>query len=366
MLLAAAGLGLAPSALADTGPQPLSLSLSAPAPAEVGLAGQPVEYTDTVANTGSTATGELVMRFVLDSGEGLPPNAASLEYRTEGGDWKPVPLEYGASVFSGTLPETFSLEAGASRTVHLRVGLPMGTAHDGDSNGGTRSLKLHTTVARTAAGAAAAEDDHVIAVDAPSPSLSGVPASVTAGGPGVTFDAKVANPTASAYTNLSHVLITTTHTIVEVNRSGHWVTLTPSTSTSEPGSFVYTLDGKDSSLAAHAASVTRVRLSYDPTGGGVHAELGTCLLVNAGPNPLSGTTFCGRSTPIEVKPASTPAPSASASASATVTAAGSAPAPQLAETGSDGTSAMAIGAGALMLAGAVTLTAAATRRRSSR
>ncbi|NUR00954.1 MAG: hypothetical protein HOY79_31825 [Streptomyces sp.] len=367
LLLTAAGLGLAPAALADSGPHPLSLSLSAPAPAELGLAGQPVEYTDTVTNTGSTTTDELVMRFVLDGGPGLPPNAASLEYRTETGVWKPVPLEFNASTFYGTLPPTFTLEPGASRAVHLRIGLPMGTPHNGDSNGGTQSLKVHTTVARGASGAAAALDDHVIKVDGPSPSLSGVPASVTAGGPGVTFDAKVSNPTASAYKNLSHLLLTDTHAIVQVSRMGRWTTLEPTVSRAEPGTFTFTLDGKDSSLGAHTETVTKVRLSYVKSGGGAHAKLTDCLLVNAGADPLSGTTFCDKQTPITVKPAAAPSgsPTPTATYSPTTTAT-PATAAQLAKTGSNGTSAMAVGAGALMLAGAAAVSAATLRRRSHR
>lgn len=371
LLLSVAGLGLAPAALADNGPQPLSLSLSAPAPAEIGLAGQPVEYADTVTNTGATTTDELAMRFLLDGGEGLPSNAASLEYRADSGSWKPVPLDFANSTFSGTLPETFSLRPGASRTVHLRIGLPMGTPHNGDSNGGTGSLKVHTTVARVTAGAAAATDDHTIAVDGVSSSLSGVPASVTAGGAGATFDAKVSNPTASDYKNLSHVLVTDTFAIVEVRRSGGWTRLTPTTS---EGSAYFTLDGKDSSIGAHTDTVTKVRLAYARNAGGVRETLGNCVLVNVDPNTHNGTTFCDQQTSITVKapasstPSATPTVTASAATSGGTTGGTTGPdtSAQLARTGGDDTTAMAIGAGALLLAGAAVVTATTRRRRSHR
>jgi hypothetical protein len=389
LLLSAAVFGLAPAALADDGPHPLELSLSAPAPAEIGLAGQPVEYSDTVTNTGAAATDELVMRFTLDGGQGLPSNAASLEYRTAGGVWKPVPLDFAGTTFSGTLPGTFTLGAGASRTVRLRVGLPMGTPHNGDSNGGTQSLKVHTTVSRAAAGAAAVVDDHTIAVSAATASLSGVPAFATAGDAGITFDAKVSNPTASAYENLSHILVTDTHTIVEVRRSGGWTRLPAVMAPIGPGETgraVYTLDGKDSSIGAHTETVTKVRLSYPRSAGGAKSIFSDCLLVNAGANPLSGTTFCDKQTTIPVRvaatggtsptavPTATPTTSTTTAASPATPAAIPAPARsatpdtsgQLAKTGSGSASAMAAGAGALLLAGAAVVGAAAHRRRASR
>ncbi|MFF7156045.1 LPXTG cell wall anchor domain-containing protein [Streptomyces sp. NPDC008139] len=384
LLLSVAGFGLAPAALADNAPRPLSLSLSAPAPTEIGLAGQPVEYTDTVTNTGADATGELAMRFLLDGGLGLPSNAASLEYRAEGGSWRPVPLHYADAVFSGTLPGTFTLAPGASRSVHLRIGLPMGTAHHGDSNGGTDALKVRTTVSRPAGGAAAVKDDHTIEVGAPTSALRGVPASMTAGGAPATFGAELSNATASDYKNLSHVLVTNTFATVEVRRSGGWVKLTPETT---DGYAVFALGGKDSSVGAHTDTVTEVRLAYDRNAGGTKTTVSDCVLVDAGANPLSGNAFCNRQISITVKspatstpsatPSSTPsatasstpsgAPSGTPSATPTATASGAGPdtAAQLAKTGGDDSSTMAVGAAALLLAGGAVVTAA-TRRRGSR
>ncbi|MEU6852636.1 hypothetical protein ABZ901_22265 [Actinacidiphila alni] len=396
VLLAAGGLGLAPAALADGGPGPLAVTLSAPAPAEIGLAGQPVEYADTVTNTGTATTDELALRFTLDGGVGLPPNAASLEYRADDGSWRPVPLEYGHGVFTGTLPGGFTLEPGASRTVRLRIGLPMGTPHNGDSNGGTQALKVHTAVGRSAGGAAAATDDHTIAVDGLSASLSGVSASVTAGGAGVTFEARAANPTASAYTNVSHVLVTGAGAVVETRHSGSgWTRLTPGGEADEPGVSVFTLDGKDASMGAHTTAVTDVRLSFPKSAGGTKATVGDCVLVNAAPGrPLSGTTSCGPQSTITVKaavtgggstsPTAMPTATATATATATTgsgtttgtttgTTSGAAPTAtpaadtgQLASTGNSGASKLAAGAGVLFLAGAAAVGAAALRRRATR
>ncbi|SFE19862.1 hypothetical protein SAMN05216251_10264 [Actinacidiphila alni] len=390
VLLAAGGFGLAPAALADSGPGPLAVTLSAPAPAEIGLAGQPVEYADTVTNTGTTTTDELTLRFTLDGGVGLPSNAASLEYRADDGSWRPVPLEYGHGVFAGTLPGGFTLEPGASRTVRLRIGLPMGTPHNGDSNGGTQALKVRTAVGRSAGGVAAATDDHTIAVDGLSASLSGVPSSVTAGGPGVTFEARAANPTASAYTNVSHVLVTAAGAVVETRHAGAgWTRLTPGSEADEPGVSVFTLDGKDASMGAHTTAVTDVRLSYPKSAGGTKTTVGDCVLVNAAPGrPLSGTTSCGPQSTITVKAAVTGGGSTSPTATPTTTAtstvttgsgtttgttSGAAPtAPpsadtgQLASTGSSGASKLAAGAGVLFLAGAAAVGAAALRRRATR
>lgn len=365
LLLAVAGFGLAPAALADDGPQQDLVALSAPAPAELGLAGQPVEYTDTVTNTGTTTTDPLVLRFLLDGGGGLPENAASLEYRADDGTWQPVPLDFHSPAFSGELPGSFTLAPGATRTVQLRIGLPMGTPHNGDSNGGTQSLKVHTTVSRTAAGAAAATDDHVIKVDALSSALSGVPASVTAGGPGAVLTTKVTDPTASGYENITHVLLTDTHATVEVQRAGRWTALTPKTDSAEPGTSIWELDGKDFTLPPHTAKVAQIRVSYDAAAGGHRAELTDCVLVNAGAKPLSGTTFCAQRTTLDVKAApakaSSPTPTPTATASP---AAASAPSAQLAETGSNDNTPMALGAGALVLAGALTVAAATHRRRT--
>lgn len=389
LLLAAAGFGLAPAASAD-GSQPPVLAVDTAAPAEVGLAGLPVAFTTKVSNTGAYDTSSARLIYRIDGGAGLPPNAVSLQYRLSGTAWKTVPLTYADEKFSSEMPETFPLAAGKSRTVQLRIGVPMGTPHNGDSNGGTQQLKLTTLVSFGASGAATGTDHDTIKVDGPGAGLSGVPATVTAGGPAVSFEATVNNPTASRYENVTDTLITNRYASVQVLRSGTWKTLTPVTSNADADLYGFDVIGKDASLAAHSSTVARVRVTYrkdTPTG---KAKVQSCVYVNQGSRPFSGTTFCGnRATLTVLAPGSTgstggtptPTPTASATPTPSASPSASAEAPsatsgttsgtsgassQLARTGSSGTSTIAAAAGAFILAGAGTLGVAALRRRRTR
>lgn len=394
LLLAATGFGLAPAASADES-QPPMLAVATAAPAEVGLAGLPVAFTTKVSNTGAHDTSSARLIYRIDGGAGLPSNAVSLQYRLSGTAWKTVPLTYADEKFSGEIPETFPLAAGQSRTVQLRIGVPMGTPHNGDSNGGTQQLKLTTLVSYGASGPAT--DTDTIKVDGLSTGLSGVPATVTAGGPAVSFEATVTNPTASRYENVTDTLITNRYASVQVLRSGTWKTLTPVTSNAEADVYGFDVIGKDASLAAYSSTVAKVRVTYRkdaPTG---KATVQPCAFVNQGSTPFRGTTSCGdratltvlaagstgstggTSTPIPTPTASaTPTPSASpststeapSSTSTSGTASGttsgtSGASSQLAKTGSSGTSTIAA-AGAFLLAGAGVLGAVALRRRRTR
>ena len=382
LLLAAAGFGLAPAASADE-PQPPMLAVATAAPAEVGLAGLPVDFTTKVSNTGTHDTSSARLIYRIDGGAGLPPNAVSLQYRLSGTAWKTVPLTYADAKFSGEMPETFPLAAGRSRTVQLRIGVPMGTPHHCDTNGGTQQLKLTTLVSYGASGAAAGRDDDTIKVDGLSTGLSGVPATVTAGGPAVSFDVRLTNPTASRYENVTDRLITNRYASVQVLRSGTWKTLTPVTSNGEADVYGFDVIGKDASLAAHSSTVAKVRVTYrkdTPTG---KATVQPCAVVNEGSVLFSGTTFCGNSATLRVLAAgstggtptptptasATPTPSASPSTSTetpSATSGTSGASSQLAKTGSSGTSTIAAAAGALLLAGAGALGAVALRRRRTR
>ncbi|MFB7333996.1 hypothetical protein ACFC00_20475 [Streptomyces adustus] len=378
LLLAAAGLGLAPAAFADES-QPPTLAVATAAPTEVGLAGLPVAFTTKVSNTGSYDASSTRLIYRIDGGAGLPSNAVSLQYQLSGTEWKTVPLTYADGKFSGEIPETFPLAAGQSRTVQLRIGVPMGTPHNGDSDGGTQQLKLTTLVSHGASGAASDTDDDTIKVDGLSTALSGVPATVTAGGPAVSFEATVTNPTPSEYENVTDTLITNKYASVQVLRSGTWKTLTPVTSDAEADVYGFDVIGKDASLAAHSSTVARVRVTYrkdTPTG---KASVKSCVFVNQGPTPFRGTTFCGESATLTVlaagstgsTPTPTPTPTASASPSSSAqtpsaTSGTSGAGTQLAETGSSGTSTIAAASGAFLLAGAGALGAVALRRRRTR
>ncbi|MEU9546902.1 MULTISPECIES: LPXTG cell wall anchor domain-containing protein [Streptomyces] len=391
LLLAATGFGLAPAASADES-QPPMLAVATAAPAEVGLAGLPVGFTTKVSNTGAHDTSSARLIYRIDGGAGLPSNAVSLQYRLSGTAWKTVPLTYADEKFSGEIPETFPLAAGQSRTVQLRIGVPMGTPHNGDSNGGTQQLKLTTLVSNGASGAATDTDDDTIKVDGLSTGLSGVPATVTAGGPAISFEATVTNPTASRYENVTDTLITNRYASVQVLRSGTWKTLTPVTSNAEADVYGFDVIGKDASLAAYSSTVAKVRVTYRKDTPAGKATVQPCAFVNQGSTPFRGTTSCGdratltmlaagstgstggTSTPIPTPTASaTPTPSASPStsteapsATSGTTSGTSGTSSQLAKTGSSGTSTIAVAAGAFLLAGAGVLGAVALRRRRTR
>ncbi|CAM5276029.1 MULTISPECIES: LPXTG cell wall anchor domain-containing protein [Streptomyces] len=386
LLLAVAGFGLAPAASAEES-QPPVLTVDTAAPAEVGLAGLPVDFTTKVSDTGTTDTSSARLTYRIDGGAGLPPNAVGLEYRLDGTEWRTVPLTYAGGTFSGEMPETFPLAAGRSRTVQLRVGVPMGTPHNGDSNGGTEQLKLTTLVSYGASGAATDTDDDTIAVDGLDTGLSGVPATVTAGGPAVGFKATVTNPTASGYENVTDTLITSRYASVQVLRSGTWQTLTPVTSDAEADVYGFDVIGKDASLAAHSSTVAEVRVSYREGTPAGKATVRSCVYVNQGSVPFRGTTFCGKEATLTVlaagstggTPAPTPTPTATPAPSTSPSASADAPSPtsgttsgtsgassQLAETGSNGTSTIAAVAGAFVLAGAGALGFVALRRRRTR
>lgn len=384
LLLAAAGAVLAPAAMAvPTDTMPPALSVSTAAPAEIGLGGLPVGFTTTASNTGAYDTSAARLIYRIDGGSGLPPNALSLQYRLDGTAWKTVPLTYDDAEFSGELPETFPLAAGKSRTVQLRLGLPMGSPHDGDSNGGTNRLKLTTMISYGASGAANDTDVDTVQVHGLSTRLFGVPATAVAGGPGVTFRATVTNPTASAYENVTDVLFTNRHTTVQVQRSGKWTTLKPIASSAEPDVYGFDVIGKDASLAAHSSTSAKVRVTYRKDAPVGKTTVSPCAIVNEGSIPFRGITSCGPSASVTVKAASatgtaTPTPSAtsttsagSASPSPTTAGAAATATPsgmtaQLARTGSGGVSVAAVAAAGLVATGAGALGFTAVRRRRGR
>lgn len=389
LLAAIGGTVLAPGAMADTNPPGLAVSTAAPA--EIGLAGQPVDFTTTASNIGKDDTSSARLIYRIDGGNGLPSNAVSLQYRLSGTAWKTVPLTLSGTEFSGELPDRFALAAGKSRTVQLRLGLPMGTPHNGDSNGGTDRLKLTTMVSYGAAGAANDTDVDTVKVDGLTSGLSGVPASAVAGGPGVTFRATVTNPTASAYENVTDVLFTNRHATVQVLRSGAWKTLEPITDSADPDIYGFDVIGKDAALAAHSSATAKVRVTYRKNAPSGKTTVHPCTFVNEGSLPFRGTTFCGASKSLTVKAAApgtttpsastTPSttPSASATPSTTTPSASATTTPvrdatttltgtdtKLAATGSSGVSTTAAIAAALVVAGAGALGFTALRRRRAR
>ncbi|NEC67732.1 hypothetical protein [Streptomyces sp. SID9727] len=380
LLLTITGAALAPAAVADTAPPQLAVSTEAPA--EIGLGGLPVAFTTTASNTGQTDTSSARLIYRIDGGTTLPDNALSLEYRLDGSTWKKIPLSIvEGTVYGGELPEQLALAAGKSQTVQMRIGLPMGTAHNGASNGGTEQLKLTTMISYGASGAANATDFDFVGVNGLTTRLINVPTTATAGGSAITFKATVDNPTSSAYENVTDVLFTNRYTTLQVRRSGVWTTLKPVTAAAEPDLYGYDVIGKDASLAAHGTATVDVRVTYRKDAPAGKTELSPCAIVNEGSIPFRGTTTCGPKATVTVKKAATTStntsttPSSSTSAQAgtgtastgtgTTTSATSGMTAQLAETGSSNLAAPTAAAAGLVAAGAGAVGFTAMRRRRS-
>ncbi|MFF2955732.1 LAETG motif-containing sortase-dependent surface protein [Kitasatospora sp. NPDC057965] len=303
----------APAALAaDAVPDVPTVKVKADAPAVIGLAGQPVEFTETVTNTSSMDSGfHLFLNAV--TGAGLPlTDGIAIDYRDPAdGAWKSLPLtDVEGSAFHGALPYTLEIPAHRSAKVQLRIGLPMGRPHHGASNGGIQSLALESSVAIGAHGAPADQVTDTIKVDGLTTGLSRVPATAVAGGAPIEFDAVLKNPTASNYVNVANVLGIDPHATVQVRKgNGAWTALKPVQGGGvDDGLGVY-LEGRDSSIGANSTTTLRVRMSFDAATPLGPVTVNPCVFVNENPErPFSGTTMCAQRATVKIV-----APDASAS-----------------------------------------------------
>ncbi|MER7705590.1 hypothetical protein ABTX81_22210 [Kitasatospora sp. NPDC097605] len=283
-----------------------SAKLKVNAPAVVGGAGQSVQFTETITNTGSRAA-EFGLALDLTSVGGAVPYGIALEYRDrKTGAWKPIPLNTGAGdaeqSLSTYLPVDGKVPARGSVTVQLRVGAPMGLPHNGASNGWVRSMSLRSAVVAPGSWVGLAQVTKTIKVQNISPSLGRVPATAVAGGAPIEFDAVVKNPTPSNYVNVANVLFVDSHATVQVRKpNGTWTTLKKvHDSTLEEGAGVY-LQGRDSSLRANSTTTVRVRVSYDATTPLGSTDIGRCVYVNGSPKlPFRGTTTCAKGATVQI------------------------------------------------------------------
>ncbi|ELP63258.1 LPXTG cell wall anchor domain protein [Streptomyces turgidiscabies Car8] len=371
--------------------------LAVDGPAAVGLAGQPVEFTEKITNTSATESEDVFLNLVADAGVGMPENGLAIWYRADNGAWAKVPLEYSDGSFQGALPLTVTLGPGKSRVLHLRLGLPMGEPHNGDSDGGADSVKLTSSVgAADGSWVLQARDVRTVAVKGMTSSFTGVPATAVPGGAPVEFKATVANTTASDYVNVSSVLFTDRYATVRVFRAGEWVTLKPVFEAAEPDTAGFYLRGHDYAVSTGATSTVRVRISWQKNAPLGRTRLVQSVIVNEGGSvPFRGTYVGAASAQVTLtggrsaSPSPSQSPTASASASESASSGGtptptptgpttSAPAPtpsatspastgtQLASTGSDqaGTLVLSLGGGALVLAGGSLAAYTRLRRRA--
>ena len=393
-LLAGGALTTAP-AFAATAP----LTLTVQPPTSIGAAGGPVEFTETIANTGGTGWA-VVLQLTAETAVGAGEDFIGIEARNElNGQWDALPVtlhhEQDKDVFSAEVTGKIVVPAGEKKDVHLRLGAPMGKPHDGASNGGVGpAVTLRSEVKgwwQDTPVEPAVRDTHTVTVDAISNELAGVPAKAVAGGAPVEFDAVLRNPSPSAYTNLGNVLFADEHARVEVRRAdGTWTTLSAVTvADGNPGQGGFYLDGRNSSAAPASTRTERIRVSYPASTAG---EIRTCVFVNEPQDmPFHGTTFCTKGATIAITEATTPKPTTPAPAttsanpaqpsSATTSAAavpvavtsGSpttspatapASADQLATTGADGHTGLLAGSAALLIGVGIAAFAAVRRRRA--
>ncbi|MFE5587960.1 hypothetical protein [Kitasatospora sp. NPDC056531] len=295
----------APAAFADGVPQ---ATLSVEAPDSIGFAGRPVEFTETITNTG-TQTTTYGLELDTTSDLGTPEHAITIDYKDPAdGTWKAFPLEFhwgdNNVTYSGLLPDGVTVPAGGEVAVALRIGAPMGLPHDGASNGGFQSVKLHSgVVALDGSWAGLAQETRTIKAEPLATSLSEVPDAAVAGGDPIEFDAVLDDSTPSDYVNLGNVLFTDPHATVQVrDADGSWRVL-EKVSDGIPGDPVGVyLQGHDSGIRAGETTVTRVRVSYDaatPTGA---TQLSPCVFVNEGATPFRGTTSCGAQSTVQILP----------------------------------------------------------------
>ncbi|MFF2661113.1 LAETG motif-containing sortase-dependent surface protein [Kitasatospora sp. NPDC058032] len=303
----------APAALAeDAVPDVPTVKIKADAPAVIGLAGRPVEFTETVTNTSAMDSGFHLFLNAI-TGAGLPPtDGIAIDYRDPAdGAWKSLPLTgVEGTAFHGALPYTLEIPAHRSAKVQLRIGLPMGRPHHGAGNGGIQSLALESSVAIGAHGAPADKVTDTIKVDGLTTGLSRVPATAVAGGAPIEFDAVLKNPTASNYVNVANVLGIDPHATVQVRKgNGAWTALKPVQGGGvDDGPGVY-LEGRDSSIGANSTTTLRVRMSFDAATPLGPVTVNPCVFVNENPEqPFSGTTMCAQRATVKIVAPDAPAP----------------------------------------------------------
>ncbi|WP_369036554.1 MULTISPECIES: hypothetical protein [Streptomyces] len=367
-------------------------TLSVTGPAALGLAGQPVEFTEKITNTSATESQDLFLDLVADAGAGMPKNGLVMYYRTDSGAWQKVLMEYSGGSFQGALPITITLGPGESRVLHLLLGLPMGEPHNGDSDGGANSVQLTSSVgAADGSWVLQARDIRTIPVHGLAAGLAGVPTTAVRGGAPVEFDATLVNPTPSDYLNVNSVLFTDKYATVQVKRGGAWVTLPPVTAAAEPGLVGHYLRERDHKVPAGSSGSVPVRVSWKANAPLGKATLTESIIVNEGSVPFRGTHVGAASAQVTLTggqsaspststgaggsqtPTSTPSASASTGTTATPTPAPTTPpasspantGTQLASTGGDGgTLALSLGGASLVFAGGSLAAYTRLRRRA--
>ncbi|MFE3879110.1 LPXTG cell wall anchor domain-containing protein [Kitasatospora sp. NPDC059146] len=232
-------------------------SLTVNAPASFGNGGEPVEFTETVTNPGAT---DASYKLWFDASN---PAAASrtqltMDYRDADGAWKPVDLAFTNSGghFAGGIPTALTVAGGATKTVQLRLGLPI------NNNWGSHDLpiKLDSTVLDESGHTVLAESTKDVTAKAITVQVKDAPTTAVAGGAPVEFDVTVTNPSAARYTDVAKVIEADKRSKLQVqNADGSWETVTAAPD--QFGRVLYRLTA-DKTLAPGASFTRHVRLSF--------------------------------------------------------------------------------------------------------
>ncbi|MER7750578.1 hypothetical protein [Kitasatospora sp. NPDC097643] len=382
------GPGYAP---AIRGPQALAIELTAAPvvakptltvqePASIGYAGEPVEFTETVTNPGTTEA-PFTLKLTASNGMAGSPGRITVDYRDDNGTWKPLALTFkpadGTFGFTGRITG-LTVAAGATRTVQLRLATPT------DVGGAlTQPIKLRSTVVDPAESAVYADTTKDVAVKSLAVEVKNAPTTAVAGGAPVEFDVTVSNPSASSYTNVTPALGADPNTTLQVQKAdGTWESIT---GTAAPGSVVYHLNGNDTTLAAGATLTKHLRLAFTAGARTGKSYVNPWAVLNektgvpayVGPQgfpvdittaPATGGTGTATGTTTSTTTGSTEAGSTTAratgyTATTGITSADVEPAGgELARTGSDGMVETAASAAALLVSGIGALFVARRRR----
>ncbi|MFD4398951.1 hypothetical protein [Kitasatospora sp. NPDC058478] len=234
-------------------------SLKVNAPATVGRGGQPVEFTETITNPGTTEA-SFTLRIGTSGTNSVSAYAIKVDYRDADGTWKPV---------ADTVPG-LTVAAGATRTVQLRLTTELAAYWSNQDS----TVTLSSAVLDATGTTVLAESTDQVAAKAITVQVKDAPTTAVAGGAPVEFDVTVNNPSASRYTTVDKVVEADKHSTLQVRKAdGTWENITGTTS-SQPGSDRVTYHLTDDRTIAAGSSDTRhVRFAFT-----ADAPLGTAYI----------------------------------------------------------------------------------------
>ena len=224
------------------------LSLQVDAPATVGRGGGPVEFTETVTNSGTAdASFKLRVKAATDASP-FAYQVIKVEYRDADGTWKPV---------TDTVPG-LTVAAGATRTVQLRLTTGLHTYWSDRVS----TVKLSSAVLDAAGSAVLAESTKDVSAEYVTLEVGNAPTTAVIGGAPVEFDVTIKNPSASRFTNVSKVLQADKSSTLQMQKAdGSWQTLTGTSLPHADGDLLYQL-ADDQNLAPGETFTRHLRLGF--------------------------------------------------------------------------------------------------------